>query len=177
MKHLILDIESTNLVLNSLQPLSKQPRVIEIFGLMLNDSLKETGTFHSYVNPGVPIPPKVTEITGLKDEDVASAPKFEEIAEKFQKFVKKADVLVAHNLSHDVAIIDFEFKRLGQKFIWPRRRTCTVEATEHLKGHRLNLSALHIELFGKGFEKAHSAEGDVRATARCYVELLKRGEL
>ncbi len=176
MRHLILDNETTNLIHNSLRPLHKQPRVIEFFGLVLtDDEWAEAGTLHSFLDPGTPISAEVTKITGITQDAVAGKPKFIEFAPVLKRFIEESDVVVAHNLSYDKAVIDFEFSRLKQIVSWPLNRVCTVEATEHFKGHRLNLGALHTELFGAGFEKAHSAEHDVRATARCYVELIKRG--
>lgn len=177
MRHLILDTETTNLIHNSLQPIHKQPRILEFFGFVIDDSQDwaEAGTLHSYINPDTPISAEVTKITGITQAMVAGKPKFLEFAPVLKRFLEESDMVVAHNMSYDQAVIDFEFKRLGQSIAWPLGRVCTVEATEHFKGHRLNLGALHTELFGVGFEKAHSAEHDVRATARCYVELVKRG--
>jgi DNA polymerase III subunit epsilon len=178
MKHLLFDTETTNLIQNSLQPLHKQPKVIEFFGLMLDDTdWSEIGTLHSYISPGVPISAEVTKITGITDAQVKGAPEFREFAPRLEKFFAGAHVAVAHNLSYDLAVLNFEFQRLGGKLVWPPRRVCTVEATEHLKGFRLSLTALHTELFGEGFAKAHSAEHDVRAMARCYITLTQRGEI
>lgn len=179
MRYLIFDTETTNLIHNSLQPLGKQPRIIELFGLVLDDAKDwaEVKIFHSYFNPGVPIPAEVTKITGIDNDKVKAAPSFIDRAQNVQEFFDDADVVVAHNLAYDTQVIDFEFARIQQSFRWPLRKVCTVEASEPLKGYRLNLSALHTELFGEGFESAHRAENDVRATARCYVELIKRGEI
>lgn len=179
MRHLIFDTETTNLIHNSLQPLGKQPRIIELFGLVLDDSKdwNEVETFHSYFNPEVPIPAEVTKITGIDNDKVKAAPSFIDRAHDVKDFFGNADVVVAHNLAYDTQVLDFEFARIQQAFLWPLRKVCTVEASEPLKGYRLNLNALHTELFGEGFESAHRAENDVRATARCYVELVKCGEI
>lgn len=179
MRHLIFDTETTNLIHNTLQPLGKQPRIIELFGLVLDDEKEwsEAETFHSYFNPGVPIPAEVTKITGIDNDMVKTSPSFVDRAHDVKDLFDNVDVVVAHNLSYDMQVIDFEFARIQRAFLWPLRKVCTVESTECLKGYRLNLNALHTELFGVGFESAHRAENDVRATARCYVELVKRGEI
>lgn len=178
MNHLIFDTETTNLIHNSIQPLHKQPRVIEFFGLLIDDDgMEELDTLHAYLNPGVPLSAEVTKITGIKNEQLVGKPPFAEFAPLLVDLMGRADVVVAHNLSYDMAVINFEFARLGKRLVWPERRVCTVEATESLRGYRLNLTALHTELFGEAFAKAHSAEHDVRATARCYVELKARGEV
>lgn len=178
MKHLLFDLETTNLVHNSLQPLHKQPKIIEIFGLILQEGTwEEVATFHSYVDPGVPIPKKVTEITRITDDMVAGKPKFHQIADDWEAFCEQADVIAAHNFSYDKAVLTFEYQRLGRTPKLPEVHVCTVEATEWMKGHRLSLTNLHQELFGEPFANAHSAEDDVRAMARCYVELHKRGDI
>lgn len=179
MIHFLFDTETTNLVHNTLQPLHKQPRIIEFFGMMLDDSAdwKEVGSLHSYLDPGTPINADVVRITGITDDMVKGQPKFLSFAPELRAALVSADVVVAHNLSYDLTVVNFEFQRIEQPCEWPSRKICTVEATEHLKGFRLSLTALHTELFGEAFEKAHSAENDVRAMARCYVELHKRGEL
>ncbi len=178
MKHLLFDTETTNLVHNSLQPLHKQPKIIEAFFLLLDDEdWSEVGTLHSYIDPGEAIPAKVTEITGITDAMVKGQKTFRQWWPEIESFMAQADVVVAHNLSYDMAVMDFELQRMGGAVKWPGRCVCTVEATEWMKGYRLSLTNLHMELFGEAFEKAHSAENDVRAMARCYVELHKRGEL
>lgn len=179
MKHFLFDTETTNLIHNTLQPLHKQPHIIELFGLVLDDQQDwaEVGTINWLIKPPVPIEAKITEITGITNDMVATAPAWAEKAAEFISFMTPIDVVVAHNLSYDMAVVSFEMQRSGLPLRWPERRTCTVEATEHLKGYRLKLVQLHELLFGVGFEAAHRAENDVRAMARCYVELHKRGEL
>jgi DNA polymerase-3 subunit alpha len=178
LKHLVFDTETTGLISNSLRPLDKQPRVIELYALLLDDDgWEEVGNFYSLVNPGVAVPEIVTKITGITEEKLRGAPTFGEVFPSFDELVRSADAVVAHNLSYDVAIVDFECARLGKSMRWPARRVCSVESSESIKGYRLNLQALHEHLFGVGFESAHSAEADVRATARCYCELIERGEI
>ena len=88
--------------------------------------------------------------------------------------IEGADEVVAHNLAFDKAMLDFEFMRLDTELKWPAM-ICTVEATRHLKGHRLNLMALYEMLFSERFTEAHRAENDVRALARCFLKLRENG--
>jgi len=177
MRHLIFDTETTDLVHNSSRPLAKQPQIVEVFALVLGDDLQEQETFHQYFDIGKPLPDITKKITGITDEMVKGAPAFAAAYKKYQAVIESCAVVVAHNLSYDMAVTNFEFERIGQTVKWPSRRVCTVEATEHIKGYRLNLGGLHMELFGEAFTGAHRAENDVRALARCYVELVKRGEV
>lgn len=54
-------------------------------------------TFSSLINPNVPIPPEVTAIHGIRDEDVAQAPSFRDVGKDFIHFCEGEVVLIAHN--------------------------------------------------------------------------------
>jgi DNA polymerase III epsilon subunit-like protein len=92
-----------------------------------------------------------------------------------KKFIEGHDEVVAHNLSYDKSMVDCEMKRAGLTVDWPEL-ICTVEATEHIKGHRLNLTSLHELLMGEAFSGAHRAEADVRALANCFRALRETGK-
>lgn len=176
MKTLIFDTETTDLMGNSLLPIEKMPRIIEFFGLSLDENLEEVGSYNFMFDPGVKITEEITRITGIKNEMVVGKPKFSEGASLIRNLILDHDEVVAHNLSFDRHMVEIELKRCNLSISWPDL-ICTVEQTEHIKGHRLNLQALHEHLFGEGFANAHRAENDVRALARCFVELRKRGEI
>ena len=130
-----------------------------------------------FCDPGKPLSEEVQRITGIKPEQVAGQPKFSERAAEVKAMIEGADAVVAHNLSYDMAVVDFEMERAGLVVEWPAERVCTVESTEHLKGFRLSLSALHEELFGEPFSGAHRARADVEALTRCYLHLVEMGEI
>lgn len=174
MSVLIFDTETTALVSNSVVNLSQQPEVIELFACVVGDERTIQSELEFRCQPSKPIPEEVTKITGIKDADVADCPPFGAYADQVKAMIEGASLAVAHNLSYDKFVINCEMKRLGLMIIWPRC-LCTVEATEWLKGYRLNLTSLHEELFGEGFEGAHGAKSDVMATMRCFIELEKRG--
>jgi DNA polymerase III subunit epsilon len=174
MRTLVLDTETTALIKNKLQPLDRQPRIIEFFALSLDSAGEELDTFSYLFNPGIKIDDKITEITGIKQEMLDDQKPFSSIAQHILEVIEVHDEIVAHNMSYDKAVIDFEMKRLGKKVRWPEL-ICTIESTEYMKGHRMNLRSLHEFLFGEPFENAHRAENDVRATAKCFLELRKMG--
>lgn len=171
MKTLVFDTETTGLIKNKLQPLDRQPQVIEFFGLSLEDG-EEKAALSQLFNPNKPLEEIITKITGITDKNLSTAPNFSEHAAKIKEFIESHDEIVAHNLSFDRSIVDFEMARCKLKIEWPKL-ICTVEATHYMLGHRLNLSKLHELLFGEAFEGAHRAEIDVRALARCFNELRK----
>lgn len=173
MRPFIFDTETTGLVTNSLVALRSQPRAIEFFG----HAPESSEELEFFCDPGVPLSDEVSAITGIKREDLAGAHPFGYYAERVVAMIEAADAVVAHNLSYDMAIVDFELRRLDLSVNWPRRKICTVEATEHLVGHRLKLNDLHQLLFGEPFSGAHRARTDVMALTRCFNELAVRGEL
>lgn len=180
MKVCIFDTETTDLVKNSLVPLEQQPRIIEFFGHTVDSQSGEVIEELEFVcNPGHKLSATTTRITGLKDADVEGQPMFKSFEGKVRALLGSADAVLAHNLSFDFAVVDAELRRCvtSEKCKWPIRRICTVQETEWIKGHRLSLSALHEHLFGAVFTGAHRARTDVEALTRCYLELVKRGDL
>jgi len=177
MRHMIFDTETTALIGNSLLADKHQPRVIEFFGQIIDDEGVVQEEVEFFSDPGTPLPAEVTKITGITQDDLAGAMPFSHHAGRVSQITQSADVVVAHNLSYDIAVVEGEFRQLGLSLQWPLDRVCTVESTEHLKGHRLKLSALHEYLFGVPFSGAHRARADVEALTRCYLELVKRGEI
>lgn len=176
MKAFIFDCETTGLVKNTLIPLDHQPRVIEFFGHLVDDYGAVHGEIEFFCNPGVPLDHKITQITGIKPEQLVNEKPFAHYADEVIALADKADALVSHNLSFDLQLAGCELARCDK--VWhPKRLICTVEQTEWIKGHRLSLGMLHEELFGEPFKGAHRARVDVEALTRCYVELRKRGDL
>lgn len=172
----LFDTETTGLIKNSAVPLDKQPQVIEFYGCLV-DTDKEgevLGELEFLCNPGTPLPAIITKITGIKDEDLKDAKPFSAYKDAVVEFFAKANAAVAHNLSYDRSLIGFEMARCQSILLMPERQICTVEATEHLKGHRLSLGALYELLFSEAFPDAHRAKNDVMALKRCFLELIKR---
>ena len=179
MKSLVFDTETTDLISNSLLPLDQQPRVIEFYGRLIEDDGKIISELDFLCNPGHPLSPTTTRITGIKTADVKREPPFSHFAKQVKELINGAEAVVAHNLSYDFDILNFEFRRCGifDDVVWPENRICTVESTEWYNGYRLNLTALHEHLFGEPFKDAHRAKSDVEALARCFVEMRKRGDV
>jgi DNA polymerase III epsilon subunit-like protein len=176
MKTLVFDTETTNLIKNKLQHLDKQPHIIEFFGVSLDLEGNELESYHFMFDPGFKISEEVTRITTITPQMLEGKPKFNEHAAEIKRIIELHDEVVAHNLSYDKAVVDFEMKRAGLAVDWPEL-VCTVESTEHIKGFRLNLNALHELLFGEGFAGAHRAEADVAALANCFRELRSTGSI
>lgn len=180
MKALILDTETTGLINNHSIALDRQPEVIEFYACIADLKTGKVGKkLHTLIKPSkYPMSPKVIEETKTKitNDMLRSAPPFAKVAGEIKKMVEAAPVVIAHNVSFDREMLDIEYERLDQTLQWPRC-ICTVEQTIHIKGYRLSLTNLHIQLFDRAFKEAHRAEADVGALRKCCVELFKRGML
>ena len=76
-------------------------RIIEI-GAVKVESGKITERFSTFVNPDVPIPFRIEELTGINDNMVLDAPRIDEVLPEFLEFCGDA-VMVAHNASFDMS--------------------------------------------------------------------------
>jgi DNA polymerase III subunit alpha len=177
MKTVVFDTETTGLIINPARSLALQP---EIISLAAQEFELETGEkFNSYYKEFKPIKPvseEIKKITGITNEQLADKNSIRYHLDEIIIFLEKAQLLIGQNITFDKGMVDLELRRYDKRIIWPKSLDL-VENTIHLKGYRLTLTNLHIELFGKGFEEAHLASADVEATYRCAVELYKRGML
>ena len=185
MKAIIFDTETTGLLKNRTIKLSLQPEIIEFHGQFVDLKKKKIGPkFSTLIKPKKPLSDKpvpgdkktITQITGITNEMLKDKPSFKEVSQKIIKILQSAPVVIAHNLGFDSEMIEIELERLGIEMQWPRK-ICTVESTIAMKGHRLTLTKLYLELFGEAFENAHRAKSDVDALTACSIELFKRGML
>lgn len=171
---IIFDTETTDLLKPINAPLEFQPKMTEIYLALTNK--KETkiiDSFYSLINPEIPIPFFITRLTGIDNETVKDAPTFKKIHKKIQKFLKKSDRIVAHNLIFDMRMLEIESARIKKKISFPKEKYCTVEHSIFLNGHRLKNSELYEIATGKEIENIHSAKADVLATFENYRFLKK----
>ena len=134
--------------------------------IFITDGEQVLDEFSSLINPGIPIPPFITQLTGIDDEMVAGAPRFEEIAKQIVEITENT-VFVAHNVNFDYGMLQHEFASL--RYTYDRKKLCTVRlARKFLPGHRSyglgNICAdLGIPIVGR-----HRARGDAEATVQLF---------
>lgn len=192
---IVFDTETTGLIENSAVPLKSQPHIIELHAIKLDlDELNRIKSLDGLTDETIAkyvagseewtslfhfkgISPDTTKITGIDQEMVNDAPKFATMATGLGMFFLGAEMAVGHNLSFDRDMLDIELRRLSraQQFPWPPIHVCTVEASETMTGFRLGLNDLHERLTGQRFNEHHRAAPDTRATARCFVHLIREG--
>ena len=171
----ILDTETTGLPDVAGTDLSLQPQVIEACLVIYDESGKEIEELSEQYNPGIQLPYKITQITGITDEDLKDKGKFDKEAYfRVQEILAKSEAVVAHNLPFDMDMLNFEAQRLSTNFLWPKNKICTAEQSEGITGRRMRLIHLYEFLFEKPLHQTHRAKDDVEALAKCYFELVKR---
>ncbi|MBR4929100.1 MAG: PHP domain-containing protein, partial [Oscillospiraceae bacterium] len=147
-------------------------RIIEIGACIVRDG-QVTETFDTFVDPGRPIPDKITEITGISDKMVAGAPDEEQALRDFFTFVN-GRILVAHNASFDMSFLKSACRRCGfsDAFELPCVDTLALAQTllPDLARHRLDSLTKYFKL--PKFNH-HRASDDTVALARIYLKLVE----
>ncbi|MEI6174260.1 MAG: exonuclease domain-containing protein [Bacteroidota bacterium] len=142
-------------------------RIVEICIYRLNaDESTRIKTLR--INPEMPIPPEVTVIHGITDEDVKDCPTFKQVAHELAQFLDNCD-LAGYNSNHfDIPLLVEEFLRAEIDFDLKGRRFVDVQNIFHKMEPR-NLRAAYKFYCDKELINAHSAEADTIAT----YEILK----
>lgn len=162
------DIETTGLNAGS-------DRIIEIAAVVLkNGELGEH--FHSYVNPGCPVPAKITQLTGITNADVLPAPDITAVLPDFLAFVNGRP-LAAHNASFDMGFIMEACKNQHIETAFTSLDTLELARAllPDLDNHKLNTVAKALKL--PDFTH-HRATDDADTVAYMLIEFfeLLRGE-
>ncbi len=133
------------------------------------------GEFATLVDPGVPIPPFITVLTGITQQMVVAAPRIGEALPSFLEFARGA-VLVAHNAPFDIGFL--KAACAVQERPWP---TAVVVDTADLARRLLTRDevpdcklATLARFFRTATEPCHRALADARATVDVLHGLLER---
>ena len=161
--YVVFDIETTGF-----SPLSD--RIIEIGAVkVVNGTI--TDKFSTFVNPEIPIPFRIEQLTSINDSMVLPAPKIDKVLPDFLKFCEGC-ALVAHNASFDVSFIAHNAEELGLPFDPTVLDTVTLARVllPQLNRYKLDTvaKALNVSL-----ENHHRAVDDAGATAEIFVAFLK----
>lgn len=155
-----LDIETTGLQ-------ADRDRITEIGAVLINNGRIEK-EFSSFVNPGIPIPQKIVELTGITDAMVKDAPAIEEVLRDFFDFLGELPV-IAHNASFDMGFIRHNAAKIGRRV--ENTVLDTLSLTRNLfpdlKRHRLDALAKHLQI---DLGSHHRATDDARTAAKIFIK-------
>jgi len=164
--YVVFDLETTGF-----SPINN--RIIEIGAVKVSGG-KIAERFSTFVNPQVPIPFKIEELTGIRDDMVLNAPVIEKALPEFLEFCRGA-IMVAHNAGFDMSFISKNCQR--QKLPCEYTVIDTVALARvllpHLNRFKLDTVAKALKI---SLENHHRAVDDAACTAEIFVkfaEMLK----
>ncbi len=156
----VLDLETTGTWI-------EKDKIIEIAMVKCFPS-GEREIFDQRVNPGIAIPARVSEITGIKNEDIKDKPLFFELARSVFDFIGNSD-LGGYNVERfDIPLLSRELQEAGLKLDISARHIFDAQKVYHLHVKR-DLAAAYQLYCQKELQGAHAALVDTQAT----VEILE----
>ncbi len=161
--YVVFDLETTGF-----SPI--KDKIIEIGAVKVENGVI-TDNYSTFVNPGVPIPFEITQLTSITDQMVMDSPGIESILPEFLSFVGDA-VLVAHNASFDVGFIE---QNCRYQDITPDFTSVDTVALARILLPTLSKFKLNVvaKALGISQEHHHRAVDDARVTAEIYVKFIR----
>jgi ATP-dependent DNA helicase DinG len=160
-----LDFETTGLD-------QRRDRITEI-GAVVFVNGQPTRSFSHLVNPGIPIPPVITDLTGIKDADVAAAPPLSALMPRLLEFIGHLPIC-GHQIDFDIGFINEELKRSNAEKIFNQALDTALIARlllPEMTAYNLGTVAAHL---GITLTHAHRALDDARASGHVAVALLPK---
>ncbi|MFQ5410146.1 MAG: exonuclease domain-containing protein [Anaerolineales bacterium] len=161
----VVDVETTGL-----RP-EIGDRICEIAVLRVETDGSRT-VFDTLINPGRPIDPGASNVSGIYDEDVIDAPRFGDVAEHVAELLRET-VLVAHNASFDLGFLQAEFAIARLEPPSPAVVDTLLLARNFFHFHSNTLGAvarsLHVKASG-----LHRAAADVDVTYDVFQKMAHR---
>ncbi len=129
-------------------------------------------SYETFVNPGMPIPDNITQLTGITDDMVKDAPCVKDAVEAFLAFAD-GRMLVAHNASFDASFIRKACADYGLEFNCPCLDTVALSRFINSDANRHTLDAL-ARYFKLGDFDHHKANEDTEMLARIFACLIRK---
>ena len=163
-EYVVFDLETTGLS-------AANDKIIEIGAVKVINGVI-TDRFSTFVNPNVPIPYRIVDLTGISDEMVINAETIEEVLPKFMEFVGDA-VLVAHNAAFDTGFINAKLADIGVS-----RNFTIVDTISMARCLIPTISKYTLDHVAKtlkiSLDNHHRAVDDAECTAEIFIKLCNR---
>lgn len=158
------DIETTGLS-------AARDKITEIGAVKVENGVI-TDTFSTFANPEMPIPQKITQLTGITDDMVKDAPSQNEAVGAFLEFAGN-NVLVAHNAPFDTSFIAKACEDMGREYNYTSIDTVAISRAilTDIKNCKLDTVAKFLRL---GDFNHHRATDDAEMLARIFINLCQR---
>jgi len=159
----VFDIETTGFN-------ARENKITEIGACKIKGG-KITDRFSTFVNPEVPIPEKIVELTNITDDMVKDAPTIDIVLKDFLKFCGELP-LVAHNADFDVSFITKHCEMQGIDYQPVSIDTLGLARAllPNLSKHKLNIVCEYLKIDLKGH---HRAVNDAEATAEMFIKFIE----
>lgn len=161
---IIFDIETTGLS-------ARKDKITEIGAVKVKNG-EVIDSFSTFANPEMPIPSKITELTGITDAMVKDAPSQSEAVKAFLDFAN-GNILVAHNAPFDTGFIRAACENMGMPYNFTSIDTVVIcrSILSDIKNCKLDTVAKYLRL---GNFNHHRATDDAQMLASIFFELCKR---
>ncbi|MCH5304258.1 MAG: PolC-type DNA polymerase III, partial [Ruminococcus sp.] len=158
------DIETTGLS-------ARKDKITEIGAVKIVNG-EVVDTFSTFINPEMPIPAKITELTGINDLMVKDAPSQSDAVSAFLDFAD-GNILVAHNAPFDTSFIRAACENMGVTYNLTSIDTVAIcrNILTDIKNCKLDTVAKYMRL---GSFNHHRAIDDAQMLSSIFVELCKR---
>jgi DNA polymerase-3 subunit alpha (Gram-positive type) len=158
------DIETTGLS-------AARDKITEIGAVKVENGII-TDKFSTFVNPEMPIPQKITQLTGITDKMVKDAPSQSEAVSAFLEFAGD-NVLVAHNAPFDTSFIAKACEDMGREYNYTSIDTVAISRAilTDIKNCKLDTVAKFLRL---GEFNHHRATDDAEMLAKIFITLCRR---
>ena len=161
-----LDLETTGLN-------RAKDRIVELALLILYPDGRVVDRVRRF-NPEIPIPPEAAAVHGIADADVADEAPFRSRARSLAGLLEGCDLAGFNIRGFDLHILLEEFVRAGVPFDIRDRRLIDAQVIFHREEPRDLAAAARFYLDEDHGDDAHTAQGDVRMTARVLAAQLAR---
>lgn len=146
-------------------------RITEI-AIFIHNGKEVTEEYSTLINPEMPIPPFISQLTGITNEMVQDAPTFEEVAPTIARLTE-GKIFVAHNSQFDYHFVRHEFRRMEQEY--ERPTLCTVRLSRKIIPQQPSYSLGKLcDQLGIELQDRHRAGGDAAATVKLLELLLSQ---
>lgn len=161
MRYLAVDIETTGLN-------QENDRIIEV-GAVLFEQGERVKSFSKLINPLIPLPPRIVELTGITEEMLLKAGTESEVLSEFYEFAGE-EILLGHNILFDFSFLKVAASRMGKSFIKRGLDTLHLARLFHadLPSKSLDSMCKHYDIVR---HESHRAVSDAIAAALLFEKM------
>ena len=179
MKILVFDVETTGLPKKrnaSVFELSNWPYIVQFSWMIYDISESKITSVQDFIiklPDNITIPDDSIKIHGITNEMSKNGYEIKDILYVFMKYVKRVDMVVAHNIEFDKNIVSVETVRNFGVNMWENIKTpefCTMKKCTSKYSRWLRLEALHEKMFNTKPIGTHNSLNDIFICFRCFIQ-------